>query len=172
MRWSRLTFMASRASRKLLLSVASWVCFTSSCKSDGEILDDLCWLSASDYQQMMIINTADSQTYRRETLCPRTSVTLARSQVSTSSFFNNDAYVLYETYFHSFKRRSLWRQIKSHSCTKTNSDSFSFASSDLKVLKGESYSDTISRNTKFIMFTNSQVTQWGEKRFADICCFQ
>lgn len=33
------TFMASSACRKLLLSVASWVCFTSSCQEGREIWD-------------------------------------------------------------------------------------------------------------------------------------
>lgn len=82
---ARLTFMASSACRKLLLSVASWVCFTSSCQEESRIWVFTGRVSVSYSHQMM--NAADSQMYRR------TSVTLARSHNSYSSpcrlFANN-----------------------------------------------------------------------------------
>lgn len=61
----QLTFMASSACRKLLLSVASWVCFTSSCQEESRIWVFTGRVSVSYYHQMMM-NAADSQMYRSE----------------------------------------------------------------------------------------------------------
>lgn len=67
---ARLTFMASSACLKLLLSVASWVCFTSSCQEESGIWDGWVFtgrVSVSYYHQRMM-NTAESQMYRSETV--------------------------------------------------------------------------------------------------------